>query len=190
MSSAEGMVQLAHGYFTDVFGKTQTPTTTFNWDELDLDQVEMHDIEGEFTLEEVKAAINDTPADKAPDPDGFSGGFFRTCSEIIKLDLLAALNQLYHMDSTGLAMINKALIVLLPKKQGADRLHDFRSISLIHSLIKIFTKILARRLALKLSQLVDPCQAAFIKHRSIQEISYTSRTPQGSSTKAKKRLSC
>ena len=129
----------------------------------------MHDIEGEFTLEEVTAAILDTPADKAPGPDGFSRTFFRSCWEIIKLDLLAALNQLYHMDSTGLARINKALIVLLPKKRGADRLQDFRPISLVHSLIKIFTKILAKRLAPKLQQLVDPCQAAFINHRSIQE---------------------
>lgn len=139
----------------------------FDWDELDLDQVDLQDIEGEFTLEEVRAAVLDTPADKAPGPDEFSGGFFRSCWEIIKIDLLAALNQLYHMDSTGLARINKSLIVLLPKKRGADRLQDFWPISLVHSLIKIFTKILARRLAPKLRQLVDPCQAAFIKHRSI-----------------------
>ena len=36
-------------------------------------------------------------------------------------------------------------------------------------MVKIFTKILARRLAPKLSQLVEPCQAALIKHKSIQE---------------------
>ena len=63
----------------------------------------MHDIEGEFILEDVKAAINDTPAGKVPGPDGFLGGFFRTLWGIIKLDLLAALNQLYHMDNTSLA---------------------------------------------------------------------------------------
>ena len=147
----------------------QTPTAAFDWDELELEQVDLHDIDVEFSMEEVKAAIDDIPIDKAPGPDGFSGGFFRTCWDTIKHDLLAAINQLYHKDSTGLARINKALIVLLPKKLGADSLQDFRPISLVHSLIKIFTKILARRLTPKLNLLVDPCQAAFIKHRSIQE---------------------
>jgi hypothetical protein len=79
------------------------------------------------------------------------------------------MNQLHRMDSRGLNRINKAIIVLIPKKQGADTLQDFRPISLLHSLIKIFSKILARRLAPKLEGLVDQCQSAFIKKRSIQE---------------------
>uniref|UniRef100_A0A8R7PF27 Reverse transcriptase domain-containing protein n=1 Tax=Triticum urartu TaxID=4572 RepID=A0A8R7PF27_TRIUA len=37
------------------------------------------------------------------------------------------------------------------------------------SLLKIFTKLFARRLAPKLKDLVDQCQSAFIKKRSIQE---------------------
>ena len=73
------------------------------------------------------------------------------------------------MDRRGLARVNKAIIVLIPKKQGVETLQDFRPISLIHSLLKIFTKLLARRLAPKLKDLVDQCQSAFIKKRSIHE---------------------
>lgn len=83
--------------------------------------------------------------------------------------MLAALNQLHRMDSRGLAQVNKAFIILIPKRHGVDNLSDFRPISLVHSLVKIFTKLLARRLAPKLPDLVDICQSAFIKNRSIQE---------------------
>lgn len=165
----DGMMQLAHDHFTNIFGQPQQSTTMFNWDELELDHADLHDMEDEFSLDEIKRAIDDMPSDKAPGPDGFSGGFFKTCWNIIKLDLHAALNQLHKMDSRGLARINKALIVLIPKKQGADALADFRPISLIHSIIKIFSKLLASRLAPKLNYLVDQCQSAFIKKRCIQE---------------------
>ena len=80
-----------------------------------------------------------------------------------------ALHQLHQLDCRGLARINKAYIVLIPKMHGAANIKDFRPISLIHSLVKLFTKLLARRLAPKLAELVHPCQSAFIKKQSIQE---------------------
>lgn len=46
---------------------------------MDLNQTDLSDIEGEFTLEEIKEAIDDMPAEKAPGPDGFSGGFYKHC---------------------------------------------------------------------------------------------------------------
>ena len=126
-------------------------------------------LDNPFTEQEVWQAIKQSPAEKSPGPDGFSGGFFKACWNIINFYLHAALNQLHKMDSRGLARINKALIVLIPKKQGADVLADFRPISLIHSIIKIFSKLLASRVAPKLNELVDQCQSAFIKKRCIQE---------------------
>jgi mannosylglycoprotein endo-beta-mannosidase len=88
---------------------------------------------------------------------------------MIKIDLQAALQQLYLLDRRGLKRINTSLVALIPKIQGADRLQDFRPISLIHSIVKIFSKILASRLAPKLEEMIDPCQSAFVKHRCIQE---------------------
>jgi hypothetical protein len=56
------------------------------------------------------------------------------------------------------------LITLDPEKDGADGLHDYRPISLIHSLIKLLSKVLARCLAPKLDKMVAQCQSAFIKN--------------------------
>jgi mannosylglycoprotein endo-beta-mannosidase len=65
--------------------------------------------------------------------------------------------------------VNPSLITLIPKKGDTETLSDFRPISLIHSLTKLFTKVLARRLGPKLDEMVAPCQTAFIKNRCIQE---------------------
>jgi len=46
---------------------------------------------------------------------------------------------------------------------------DFRPISLIHSLAKLVTKIMANRLAPLLSNLVPPNQSAFVRGRSIHD---------------------
>jgi hypothetical protein len=54
-------------------------------------------------------------------------------------------------------------VVLLPKKANAERVADFRPISLIHSFAKIIFKLLANRLAPAEKKLITYNQSAFIK---------------------------
>jgi hypothetical protein len=82
---------------------------------------------------------------------------------------MAALHCLFNLNSQGFEMLNSANIVLLPKKLEALRVTDFRPISLIHSIAKIFSKLLANRLAPHMNSLVSNCQSAFIKKRSIHD---------------------
>ena len=65
--------------------------------------------------------------------------------------------------------MNSAYIALLPKKEGAIEVSEFRPISLIHSFAKIISKAMANRLASSLPQLVDRNQSAFVRGRSIQD---------------------
>ena len=60
-------------------------------------------------------------------------------------------------------------MILLRKKDDATLLGDFRPISLIHSFAKLFTKVLARRLAPHMNSLVRTNQSAFIAGRLIHE---------------------
>jgi mannosylglycoprotein endo-beta-mannosidase len=66
-------------------------------------------------------------------------------------------------------LLNSANIVLIPKKEGADEVTDYRPISLIHSIAKILSKTLALRLRLHMRTLVTVNQSAFIKGRSIHD---------------------
>lgn len=65
--------------------------------------------------------------------------------------------------------LNSANICLIPKKEEALRLEDFRPISLMHSFAKIVAKILASRLAPRLNELISQNQSAFIRKRAIHD---------------------
>jgi hypothetical protein len=109
------------------------------------------------------------PSQRAPGPDGFIGMFYKKCWDIVRSDLSEALCGFYNLRTNKLHLVNEANIVLLPKKENALHLTDFRPINLINSLAKIITKVLAERLAPKLGQLVSRSQNAFIKGRCIRD---------------------
>ena len=113
--------------------------------------------------------VKSLPSDKALGPDGFTGRFYKTCWPVIKSVVLAALNSLFLAYGQGFSSLNDALISLLPKKDEAVDVQDFRPISLIHSFGKLFSKILASRLSPLLDGLVEANQSAFVKGRSLHD---------------------
>jgi hypothetical protein len=60
-------------------------------------------------------------------------------------------------------------MVLLHKTQAPTGLKDYRPISLIHSVGKLFSKCLALRLVPRMHTLVKINQSAFIRGRQIHE---------------------
>lgn len=69
----------------------------------------------------------------------------------------------------GASLLNSANIVSLPKKADATTVGDFRPISLVHSVSKILSKMMATRMAPLLPDLVSASQSAFIKKRCIHD---------------------
>ena len=118
-----------------------------NWDRLDFPAVNLASLDAPFSESEIFAAICQLPGDKSPGPDGFSGLFFKKCWPIIKQDVVVAANAIYNNRCSDLNLLNKATIVLIPKKEGVDTIQGYRPISLIHAFAKIITKVLALRLA-------------------------------------------
>ncbi|GJR04359.1 RNA-directed DNA polymerase, eukaryota, partial [Tanacetum coccineum] len=62
---------------------------------------------------------------------------------------------------------NSSFIALIPKVVDAKFVTDFRPISLIGSVYKVVTKVLARRLAMVISDLISNTQSAFVANRQI-----------------------
>ncbi|GJY54937.1 RNA-directed DNA polymerase, eukaryota [Tanacetum coccineum] len=62
---------------------------------------------------------------------------------------------------------NASFITLIPKTQDSKLVKDFRPISLIGSIYKIITKIMANRITLVISDLVSDVQSAFVAGRQI-----------------------
>lgn len=65
--------------------------------------------------------------------------------------------------------INGSYITLVPKKDDALVMSDYRPISLLNTSIKILTKVLANRLHLLMPSLVHKNQYGFLKQRTIQD---------------------
>lgn len=120
-------------------------------------------------MAELKHVVNELPAEKAPGPDGFTGGFYNKCWELVKWDVLAAMNSLHDLRAGPFGRMNGANIILIPKKEVTEHPNDFRPISLIHSFAKLVTKTLAIRLAKYIDELISPAQSAFIKRRCIHD---------------------
>ncbi|KAE8768266.1 hypothetical protein D1007_60280 [Hordeum vulgare] len=134
--------------------------------------MQCHDLsalDAPFDEAEIKEAVFSLPSVKAPGPDGFIGAFFKSCSKIIKADVVAMMMQLTNLRGDCASLINSANTILLPKKAGASSIGDYRPISLIHNISKIFSKLLANRLAPLLPSLVSKCQSAFVQRQCIHD---------------------
>lgn len=141
-------------------------------------------MENIFEEGEIKRIVMQMPAEKAPGPDGFIGLFYKKCWPIIRTDLIQALQAFHSLKTRKIELINQANIVLLPKKAGAALLSEFRPISLINSVAKIVTKILADRLAPRLMTWSQEAKTPSSKKGAYMTISkaslkpYTSRSVQ------------
>ncbi|KAM0904437.1 hypothetical protein ACQ4PT_017999 [Festuca glaucescens] len=109
------------------------------------------------------------PSDRAPGPDGFITVFYQRAWPTIKVDIMAGLIKLGTGDGRGFARLNRAIITLIPKKQGAAEIGDYMPISLVHSFSKLFSKLVANRLRTRLGDIVSANQSAFVRGRCLHD---------------------
>ncbi|XP_050277959.1 uncharacterized protein LOC126719454 [Quercus robur] len=102
-------------------------------------------LERRLEKEEILLAINELVGDKALRPNGFSMAFFHQCWRVVERDVLAFFKEFYQ-HSKFEKSLNATFIALIPKKNDASNIRDFRPISLVGSLYKILSKVSANRL--------------------------------------------
>lgn len=61
----------------------------------------------------------------------------------------------FHRNGKLVRGLNPSFIVLIPKKDDASQLNDFRPISLIRSLYKILAKVLAKRFSRVIGSIIS-----------------------------------
>ncbi|WVZ95285.1 hypothetical protein U9M48_041070 [Paspalum notatum var. saurae] len=165
----EDKEKLVLDHFSAMLGVPGPREVDLNWSGLNIQHFELNHLEVPFTEEELLEAIKQLPPDKAPGLDGFTGAFYKSCWPVIKADLMAVMNSLHSQRFLNFDLLNRANIVLLPKHDDAESLASYRPISLIHSVAKLFTKLLSLRLAPSMRNIISKCQTTFIKGRSIHD---------------------
>ena len=125
-------------------------------------------LSSEFTLLEVKWAINQMAPLKALGPDGMPPLFYQHYWNLIGHDISKFV--LHYLNSTTLPdHLNHTFITLIPKKKNPKVASEFRPISLCNVLYKIFSKVLANRLKKILPNIIIENQSAFTKSRLISD---------------------
>ena len=83
--------------------------------------------------------------------------------------IFCVVQRFYDHRTNSPALLNSANVVLIPKKEGAESIGDYRPISLIHGIAKLLSKLLAARLQPYMNAIVSTNQSAFIKSRAIHD---------------------
>ena len=94
---------------------------------------------------------------KAPRPDGFPARFYQRHWEVLRDDVVAAVQNFFE-DGILPTGINDIAIVLIPKGPSPEELKDFHPIILCNVIYKIISKCLVNRLRPLLDQIISQKQ--------------------------------
>jgi len=122
----------------------------------------------EVTTEEVKAVTFKMSSNKSPGPDGYTVEFFKPAWPIIGEDVVVAV-QSFFIKGFLPKGINSTILALIPKKETAKEMKDYRPISCCNVLYKVISKLLANRLKDIMPQFIANNQSAFVKDRLLME---------------------
>ena len=111
-------------------------------------------LERKFEREETLQVVRDLEGDKAPGLDAFTMVFYHLCWRVVDKDVLVVFEEFFQHCKFEKSL-NATFIALIPKKNDATNIRDFRPISLVGSMYKILSKVLANRLRVVLVQLIS-----------------------------------
>lgn len=121
-----------------------------------------------FLPDEVARAIGDMKTNSAPGPDGLHVAFFQKFWEQLR-PVVMPMFQEFYIGTLVMPRLNFGVITLIPKVTGATDIRQFRPITVINVIQRIFAKVCATRLAPVLECLTHPLQFAFLKGRFLHD---------------------
>lgn len=172
IEGTDNLIAHATDYYKELFGPA--PWNQFSLDpdmwsvDEKLNDADNADLVGEFTEAEVKAALFDMEANRAPELDYIPAEFYQSCWDTVKGDVMRLFYS-FHKGTLDVQRLNYGIITLLPKVSGADRIQQFHPICLLRCPYKLITKVLDRRVEKYAHKLISPTQNAFVKGRNIMD---------------------
>ncbi|XP_071719220.1 uncharacterized protein [Rutidosis leptorrhynchoides] len=161
--------QEAYAYFNSIF-KSKNLNDHCSFDNAPhLDYISQSNnllLESQFNEKEIWDALMECESSKAPGPDGFNMKFFKKYWDLIKMDLINALNWFWTTFEISKGC-NASFFTLIPKNPNPVGFNEYRPICLIGSYYKILTKILSNRLSKVIHKVIGYEQTTFLKGRNI-----------------------
>jgi hypothetical protein len=131
-----------------------------------VEQQIMTSLEEDIREEEVEFVLSHLANDKSPGWDGITNEFFKSFVQELKGPLTILFQEVWSSGNMPTSW-KIGLIKLIPKVASPTSFGQWRPISLMGGLYKIFTKVLANRLQKVLPSIIHPMQYGFIAGRDI-----------------------
>lgn len=170
ISNPEGIRKILLDYFKSLL-TTPFPGKVFNLGSSMLTSLferEKMDLVKDFSYSGIEDALAATDGSKSPGPDGVNAGVLRSLWPVIRNDVMHFFFS-FHSSHHIPRGYNSSFIVLIPKVLHPRIPSQFRPISLMNSIVKLLSKVLARRMRRVMNSLVGPTQSAFIHGRQISD---------------------
>jgi len=106
--------------------------------------------------------VSESDGNKSPGPDGFDFAFLKEFWYLVKNEVRILFDQ-FHGNEVLPKNFLSYFVTLIPKVKNPFYLKDFRSISLLGSLYKLLSKVLASRLAGVMNSIISQSQSTFLK---------------------------
>jgi hypothetical protein len=129
-----------------------------------------------ITAEELAAVVRKLPLRKSPGPDGLPYEWYRTYLPFLTPLLLELYNGILTGNDPPASWFTTTLTLLPKPDRDHSQMRNWRPITLANCDAKIFSKILANRLAMVLPRLLNPDQAGFVKGRSASDVALHLKT--------------
>ena len=126
-------------------------------------------LEREFSKEDVTQVLTEMKGDKATGLHGFTMAFCHKCWRVVEVDVMAIFEH-FHRYLVFEWSLNASFLSLIPKKNNAINVKDFRPTSLVGSVYKLLSKVLANRLRVVLNSLIFESQNSFVGGRQILDL--------------------
>ncbi|MCH93657.1 LINE-1 reverse transcriptase like, partial [Trifolium medium] len=133
-----------------------------------LSEGEFKGLEVVFEEREVGEVIAQSDGNKSPGPDGFNFSFFKNFWGVLKKEIMGLFLEFYETAILP-SSFSSYFITLIPKISNPHLITDFRPISLLGSLYKLLSKVLAMRLGKVMDSIISKNQSAFIKGRNLAD---------------------
>lgn len=147
-------VFMEHFKLKEIFDEPSTPWIDFDSKNLYPSSLSLRDLCQPFTPDEVKEAVFSFKGDKSPRPHSSSMCFYQRFWNMVQYEIIALFQRLF-CKNLDLSRLNYAFLTLIPKNELPESPSNFWPINLVHSYIKIISKVLANRVQPFLSVLID-----------------------------------
>jgi hypothetical protein len=129
-----------------------------------------------ISTKEVSSTIHLSKMNSSPGEDGIPYEFYKTFSNSLSPILAQAFNEVFADPNLLPQEWKDGVVKLLYKKGDRRSLANWRPITLLKTIYKLYTAVINKRLSMILSRLIHPNQKGFVKGRFILDQVLTVKT--------------